>query len=121
MTKIASKLVLITGGASGIGKIMGREVLKHGGKLVIWDLNKLNLQQTLNEFEEFGEVYGYTIDITNTAWVKEMAKQVENEIGVVDILINNAGIVYGGYFHENSSDNIRKTMNVMPLPQCNLL
>jgi len=112
MTKIASKLVLITGGASGIGKLMGREVLKRGGKLVIWDLNKLNLQQTLNEFQEFGNVHGYTIDVTNTVWVKEMAKQVEDEIGPVDVLINNAGIVYGGYFHENSSEKIDKTMKV---------
>lgn len=112
MTKIASKLVLITGGASGIGKLMGREVLERGGKLVIWDLNKLNLQQTLIEFEKLGEVYGYIIDVTNTVLVKEVAIQVENEIGVVDILINNAGIVYGGYFHENSSEKINKTMTV---------
>ena len=112
MTKISSKLVLITGGASGIGKIMGREVLKHGGKLVIWDVDKLNLQGTLDEFKELGQVYGYTIDITNTVWVKEMARQVEDEIGNIDILINNAGIVYGGYFHENSSEKIEKTMKV---------
>ncbi|WP_037319886.1 SDR family oxidoreductase [Salegentibacter sp. Hel_I_6] len=112
MTKISSKLVLITGGASGIGKLMGREILKRGGRLVIWDLNKIHLQQTLNEFEELGDVYGYTVDITNTLWVKEMAKQVEDEIGPVDILINNAGIVYGGYFHENTSEKIDKTMKV---------
>ena len=112
MTKISSKLVLITGGASGIGKIMGREVLKHRGKLVIWDVDKLNLQETLDEFKELGQVYGYTIDITNTVWVKEMARQVEDEIGGIDILINNAGIVYGGYFHENSSEKIEKTMKV---------
>ena len=112
MTKISSKLVLITGGASGIGKIMGREILKRGSKLVIWDVDKLNLQQTLSEFAELGEVYGYTIDITNTVWVQEIAKQVEEEIGPVDILINNAGIVYGGYFHENTSEKIDKTMKV---------
>ncbi|MBZ9731208.1 SDR family oxidoreductase [Salegentibacter sp. JZCK2] len=112
MTKISSKLVLITGGASGIGTIMGREVLRRGSKLVIWDVNKLNLHQTLEEFKQIGEVYGYTVDITNTVWVKEMARQLEKEIGPVDILINNAGIVYGGYFHENSSEKIDKTMKV---------
>jgi len=112
MTKFSSKTVLITGGASGIGKLMGREVLHRKGKLVIWDINKINLQQTLKEFEEFGEVYGYTVDITNTTWSQEIAKQVEEEIGPVDILINNAGIVFGGYFHENSSENIEKVMNV---------
>ena len=112
MTKFSSKIVLITGGASGIGKLMGREVLRRGGKLVIWDINKLNLKQTLDELEEFGEVYGYIVDITNTAWIKEIAIQVKDEIGSVDILINNAGIVFGGYFHENSSENIDKVMNV---------
>lgn len=112
MTKISSKLVLITGGASGIGKLMGREVLRRGGKLVIWDLDKINLQKTLDEFQELGEVYGHTVDITNTAWVKEMAGKLEAEIGGVDILINNAGIVYDGYFHENSPEKIEKTMKV---------
>jgi short-subunit dehydrogenase len=112
MTKFSSKIVLITGGASGIGKLMGREVLQRGSKLVIWDVDKINLQQTLEEFEEFGEVYGYTVDITNTAWIYEISKQVKDEVGPVDILINNAGIVFGGYFHENSSENIEKVMNV---------
>lgn len=112
MTKFFSKIVLITGGASGIGKLMGREVLQRGSKLVIWDVDKINLQQSLEEFEEFGEVYGYTVDITNTAWIQEIATQVADEVGPVDILINNAGIVFGGYFHENSSENIEKVMNV---------
>ena len=93
MTKFSSKIVLITGGASGIGKLMGREVLQRGSKLVIWDVDKINLQQTLEEFEEFGEVYGYTVDITNTAWIQEIAKQVADEVGPVDILINIPKII----------------------------
>lgn len=112
MMNFSSKIVLITGGASGIGKIMGQKVLQKGGKLIIWDINKHSLQQTLKEFESLGEVYGYTLDITNTNWVREIAEQVELEIGGVDILINNAGIVFGGYFHENSTENIEKVMKV---------
>lgn len=112
MTKISSKLVLITGGASGIGKLMGRKVLERGGKLMIWDLDKLKLKQTLEEFDAFGEVHGWVVDITNTRWIDEMARKMENEIGAVDILINNAGIVYGGYFHEFSAEKIDKTMKI---------
>jgi short-subunit dehydrogenase len=112
MTKISSKTVLITGGASGIGKLMGRQVLDRGGTLVIWDIDKFNLQHVLSEFKDIGEVYGYTIDIANTTWVQEIAKQVEEEIGPIDILINNAGIVFGGYFHENSLQQVNKTMKI---------
>ncbi|SHG53468.1 Short-chain dehydrogenase [Salegentibacter echinorum] len=112
MTKISSKLVLITGGASGIGKLLSKKVLELGGKLVIWDIDKAGLEQTINEFESWGEVQGYVVDIGDTGRVKEMARKVENEVGSIDVLINNAGIVYGGYFHEFSSEEINKTMMV---------
>jgi len=119
MTKISSKLVLITGGASGIGKLMGKKVLERGGKLMIWDFDKLKLKQTLKEFDAFGEVHGWVVDITNTRWIEEMARKMEDEIGSVDILINNAGIVYDGFFHEFSAEKIDKTMKVNSLLLCN--
>ena len=51
MTQIKGKNVLITGGASGIGKIMGRMVLEKGAKsLIIWDVNQQSMQAVADEF-----------------------------------------------------------------------
>ena len=53
--KIIDRTVLITGGASGIGKIMGRKVLERGAKaLVIWDINQQGLAAAAEELSVFG-------------------------------------------------------------------
>ena len=50
MTKIKGNNVLITGGASGIGRIMGRIALeKQARQLIIWDINEANIEQTIKE------------------------------------------------------------------------
>ena len=68
--KIQGTNVLITGGASGIGKIMGQIVLEKGAKsLIIWDINPVSLQQVAQEFASLGQVYTYQIDITDSEMV----------------------------------------------------
>ncbi|HEY9184426.1 MAG TPA: SDR family oxidoreductase [Salegentibacter sp.] len=120
MTKIKSSCVLITGGASGIGRIMGREVLKKEGRLIIWDLDAKKLIEAQEEFKNMGEVYTFEIDITDEQKVKELAAIIEKDIGPVDILINNAGIVFGGNFHESTPEAINKTMAVNALAPMHL-
>ncbi len=106
------KTVLITGGASGIGKIMGRLVLEKGATLIIWDIDRKNLDHTLTEFLALGSASGDCVDITNFDLVKETATKIKDRFGFVDVLINNAGIVVGKYFHEHSRDDIQRTMNL---------
>lgn len=110
MSTINGKTVLITGGASGIGKLVGRMLLEKGAKLIIWDLNQDGLDMTLKEFSQW-PVKGYCVDISDEKAVEGTAGKVLSE-GPVDILINNAGIVYGKLFHEHSYNEIRKTMAV---------
>lgn len=112
MSTIKGKRILITGGAAGIGKIMGRLVLEKGADLIIWDINKTKLDETMNELSVLGKVHGYVADVSNPELVKEISDRVKNEIGQVDILINNAGIVVGKYFHEHTHEEIRRTMEI---------
>ena len=92
--KIQDKIVLITGGASGIGRIMGEMALKKGAKaLVIWDINQANIDATIGELKAFGKVVGYRVDVANYEVVAKSYQQVKNEVGNVDILINCAGII----------------------------
>lgn len=113
MTKIKGKTVLITGGASGIGKLMGERCLNKGAsKLYIWDFNKLALNSCVEEFRSKGfEVSPYFIDVSNLPEVLSISEEILNE-GAVDVLINNAGIVTGKPFSEQASEDITKTVAV---------
>lgn len=112
MSTLKGKCVLITGGASGIGKIMGRLALERGAELIIWDINSVKIEEVRNELSSLGKVHGYTVDVSSSEQITATAKQVKENIGVVDILINCAGIVVGKYFHEHSSAEILKTMEI---------
>ena len=114
MTKIKGKNVLITGGASGIGKIMGRMVLEKGAKsLIIWDVNQQSMQTVADEFAPLARVHIYKVDITDSQLVAQTYKQVKQDCGSVDILINCAGIVRGNNtFDHQTIQDIRLTMDV---------
>ena len=89
MSKFNGKIVLITGGASGIGRIMGEIALKKGASaLVIWDINQTNIDATISEMKVFGKVVGYRVDVSNYETVASSYAKVKEEVVDVDILIN---------------------------------
>jgi short-subunit dehydrogenase len=106
--------VLITGGASGIGKIMGRMALEKGAEcLVIWDINPQNISLTINELSQYGKVRGYIVDVSRNDLIIESYNKVKAECGNVDILINCAGIVTSNKtFDQQTTDEILRTMNI---------
>lgn len=110
--EIRDKIVLITGGASGIGKIMVRLMLERKAKVIIWDIHQEGIDLTIDEFSSKGKVYGYKVDVSSLEQIQDTAKKVKAEIGVVDILINNAGIVVGKYFNEHTPADISKTIDI---------
>lgn len=114
MTKIKGRTLLITGGASGIGRIMGRMALQRGAKkVVVWDINEDNIAATESELNSYGEVKGYKVDVANTEMVKQMFALTTKECGDVDILINSAGIITGNKtFAEQLQLDIDRTMAI---------
>ena len=114
MTKIKDCCVLITGGASGIGRIMGRMALQKGARcLIIWDINEANIASTKAEFAPLGRVEGYVVNVADREAVVATYQRVKEECGAVDILINCAGIVTGNKtFDKQSIDEIVRTMEI---------
>lgn len=112
MKNFNNKKVLITGGASGIGKIMVRLFLERKAKVIIWDINQESIDQTIAELSNKGEIFGYKVDVSNLEQIQNTAQKVKSELGIVDVLINNAGIIVGKYFHEHSTKEILATADI---------
>ncbi len=114
MSEISGSRVLITGGASGIGKIMGRMALERGAEaLVIWDINEANIAAAKAELGTKGRVFARRVDVSNADEVAQAYSQAKSDIGGIDILINCAGIVAGNKtFDRESVADIRRTMEI---------
>jgi all-trans-retinol dehydrogenase (NAD+) len=108
------KKVLVTGGASGIGKIMARKALEKGASdLVLWDINTQGLAKAGAELAPIGgRIHTYTVDISNVEEVQRAAGETLSAVGTIDVLINNAGIVVGRNFHEHTHQDIQRTMEI---------
>ena len=114
MTKIKDSCVLITGGASGIGRIMGRMALERGArKLAIWDIDEEKMAVTAAEFGSLGSVATYKVDVSDHEAVEAAYVRTRAECGDVDILVNCAGIVTGNRtFDRQTVRDIERTMTV---------
>jgi short-subunit dehydrogenase len=112
MKNLENKRVLITGGASGIGKIMARLMLEKKAQVIIWDINEQAIHNVVKEFASLGTISGYCIDISKVDEILEQAKNITEKYKGIDVLINNAGIVVGKYFQEHTDIDIEKTMAI---------
>ena len=121
MSTFKGKKVLITGGASGIGKLMGEMALEKGAAaLVIWDINQDSIESVVRELGQkakdqgrAGRVYGMRVDVSNQPMVADRYAQTKQEVGEIDILINSAGIITSNKtFDQCTADEINRTMMV---------
>jgi all-trans-retinol dehydrogenase (NAD+) len=96
---LAGKRVLVTGGASGIGKAIAERFAAAGAELVLVDLNEAALRETAAAFERAGaRARTYGLDVTDTSRITGLKEQVARDGGPIDVLVNNAGLVFGGGF-----------------------
>lgn len=110
---ITGQIVLVTGGGSGIGRLLSKRFAKHGAKIVVWDLNLASAQETVKMIQdEGGKASAYACDVSRPEVVYEAARKVKEEVGKVDILVNNAGIVTGKRFLDCPDEMIKKTFEV---------
>jgi all-trans-retinol dehydrogenase (NAD+) len=98
MKDLKGKKALVTGGAMGIGLATCKRLLRAGCEVTVWDMNAKALEDAKRELSYLGKVYAYTCDVTDKPRVLELCKQAEQDMGQVDILINNAGFVRAGRF-----------------------
>ena len=112
--KIQGSVVLITGGASGIGECMARHYLDKGAIVYICDMQEakgLKIQT-----ETISKIKFIKCDITNEENVKEMIEIIKQEQGRIDVVINSAGIVWAELIasdkHTHTKDSFEKVFKV---------
>lgn len=114
MSQLTHATVLITGGASGIGYLLGQQLGAHNIEhLVIWDINRIQLDSAVASLQHTGlTVTGYHVDITDTAQVDATIATMQSAGINVDIVVNNAGIVIGKPFTEYTDGQIDREMAI---------
>lgn len=111
---LRDKVVLITGGTSGLGYILARQFAREDCKVAICAQNPEELERAANKLRESGaDVLTLECDVSDSEEVKEMVDGVINRFGQLDILVNNAGIMMVGPMDSFRKEDYEKAMNVM--------
>lgn len=116
MADFSNKITLITGGACGLGRFIALKMAARGSHVVLWDIADESLAEIATEMSAAGyQATLYHCDVSDREMVYDTADKVRNQVGRVDILMNNAGVVSGRPFLECTDDQLRRTMEVNAL------
>ena len=91
MKKLDNKVAIITGGAAGIGKETAKTFLREGAKVLLVDINKKSLKETVEGFNNPNAAY-CEADVSKADAVKEYVRTALDKFGKIDVFFNNAGI-----------------------------
>lgn len=104
-----SKVIAITGGARGIGFETAKELLRRGHRVAIGDVDEVRLKEAAVELN----VSAYArLDVTDPDSFRAFLHMVESEVGGLDVLINNAGIMPTGHVHEEDDAVTRRQIEI---------
>lgn len=105
------KVVLITGGAQGIGKETAKQFLQEGANVVICDYDESAGKTALEELNS-EKVDFFKVDVTDSTQIEEMVRSTVEKHSRIDILINNAGITLDGFLTKMEDSDWEKVISV---------
>ena len=88
---LKNRVAIITGGAQGFGLAISKRIIQSEGKVVIWDIDESAIKSALNEISSENLSFK-KVDVTNFVEIEKALLETENELGKIDIFVNNAGI-----------------------------
>ncbi|CAL8977208.1 3-phenylpropionate-dihydrodiol/cinnamic acid-dihydrodiol dehydrogenase [Cellulomonas sp. T2.31MG-18] len=113
---LAGRRVLVTGGASGIGRRLVLGAAQRGADVAVWDLDGAAAERAAADVRGRGAVaHAWQVDVTDRAAVHAAAAEVTAAMGGVDVLVNDAGVVSGRPFLELTEAQVRRTFEVNTL------
>lgn len=116
MAYITEGTALVTGGASGIGRLMALDFAKRGFRVRVWDMSGDGIAKLEDEARQAGlDIKGTVCDVSDLGQVHKLAADLIAADGAPAVLVNNAGVVSGKPLLETPDEKIRKTLEVNTL------
>ncbi|XUL89558.1 SDR family oxidoreductase [Streptomyces galilaeus] len=112
--RFGGQLVLVTGAGSGIGRATAFAFAEAGARLVAVDRDAESAARTAELARLIGapEAWAETVDVSDGQAMEKLAAKVAGEYGVVDVLVNNAGIGLSGSFFDTTPEDWKKVLDV---------
>ncbi|MFD1661334.1 SDR family oxidoreductase [Streptomyces caeni] len=112
--RFGGQLVLVTGAASGIGRATAYAFAEAGARVVAVDRDEDGAARTAERARLIGapEAWAETVDVSDGEAMERLAKKVAAAYGVVDVLVNNAGIGLSGSFFDTTTEDWRRVLDV---------
>ncbi len=102
---------LVTGAARGIGEALASELAQQGARVAVTDLDVAEAARVAARLPGHGHI-AYRLDVTNTERIEQVRAEIHRDLGPVQVLVNNAGVVFGGAFLEVPLERHRLTLRV---------
>ena len=113
MKTLHSKVVVITGAASGIGQALARAMAAKGAVLALVDVDETRLESIWSELTEAGcTVSSHIVDVSDREAMEQLPQTIVNTHGCVEVLINNAGVSVGAMFDDHSIDDAEWLLDI---------
>jgi len=112
MGRLDNKVAIISGAAGGIGYATAEKFLEEGASVMICDMDATRLATAAETLSQKGKVLWEAVNITNVEAVEAMVKRTNEELGHVDILINNAGITKDAQFYKMDLAQFQQVIDV---------
>ena len=109
-----NRLCVVTGAARGIGKACAVKFAEYGADVVMVDINKAQLEKSAEEIaEKYGvKTYAYTLDVSNLDSCKAVFDDINEKVGIVDVLANCAGITVAKHMIDLEPGDWEKVINI---------
>lgn len=108
--------IIITGGSSGVGKVLAKKLVYRGANLALIARNKEKLESCREELEKRNfsdrQIETRSADVADFEQVEKAISSIEKEMGPPDILINSAGILRESYFENQTLETFREVMDI---------
>jgi len=108
--RFSGRTAVVTGGASGLGRAVAARIVAEGGQVSLWDMNAESLEATRGEI---GAAHVVALDVSDQAAVEAAAKDAQDALGRIDILVASAGITGAtSPVHEYPIDSWQRVIDI---------
>ena len=104
------KTILVTGGARGLGLVMARRLAAEGARVAVCARDPLEVRRTQEELGVRGQTAAFVCDLRERGQVQQLMREVRNQFGPIDVLINNAGVINVGPLETMTLEDFQDAM-----------